>query len=317
MLEYQVAFASQWVDDDGELQIAHFDQVAERMDNLITEICEAVGATSHVLYLTGKGNFREAIAKRQVYKGTRKPDKPFHYANMRAYLKFSHNAVVVDGMEADDAMVIEQMKDYWSLFGSKDNSEQHSRVCKTVICSRDKDLRICPGWHYSWECYNQPEKPMYWVDELGEFNPKYKQKVSKKTGNETTVFHKLEATGLRMFYAQLLMGDTVDNIPGLPGCGAKGAYDALQGCLSEIEMYEVCLSMYSDKYLDEAVESFSVYAAETGLDRDSTDLEYEDHRDVYTLGFIEDELIEQARLLWMVNELHEDGSPVMWEVPDA
>jgi len=302
MLEYQIAFASQWVDEEGELQISHFDQAAERMDNLIEDICEAVGATSHVLYLTGKGNFRADIATRKVYKGTRKADKPFHYANMRAYLTFSHNAVVVDGMEADDAMAIAQTDDPSSA---------------TVICSRDKDLRIVPGWHYSWECHNQPERPLHEVDKLGEFTPKYKTKVSKVTGKESEVFSKLEATGLRMFYAQILMGDTVDNIPGLPGCGAKGAYDALRGCVSEIEMYDVCLGLYADKFYDEALERFSEVLSEEGGMYDLSEWEIEGVKNDYCDTFIEDELIEQARLLWMVQKLDENGAPVMWEIPVA
>ena len=276
MILYQAAFSAQFKDDEGEELILPFESAKESMDRLIADILDAVGADSHTLFITGKGNFREAIAKKEVYKDSRKEkEKPFHYENLKAYSRVCLGAVVVEGMEADDAMVIAQMEDY-RRSESKMNGD-------TIICSRDKDLRMCPGWHYSWECHNQPERTPHFVEPLGEYDPKYKQVVSKKTGVESTVFDKLGATGLRLFYAQILMGDRVDTIPGLPGVGAKGAYDALVGCVSEMEMYLVCLGMYEEHYAENALE----------------------------------ELIEQARLVWMVRELHEDGSPVMWEVPVA
>jgi hypothetical protein len=65
-------------------------------------------------------------------------------------------AVVVDGMEADDALAIEQTQ--YNL----DMGEECS-----VICSRDKDLRQVPGYHYGWEAWNAPEYAMKWTDELG------------------------------------------------------------------------------------------------------------------------------------------------------
>ena len=307
MILYQAAFSAQFKDDEGEELILPFESAKESMDKLIADILDAVGADSHTLFITGKGNFREAIAKKEVYKDSRKEkEKPFHYENLKAYSRVCLGAVVVEGMEADDAMVIEQCA-YKGRFGEEE----------TIICSRDKDLRMCPGWHYSWECHNQPERTPHFVEPLGEYDPKYKQVVSKKTGVESTVFNKLEATGLRLFYAQILMGDRVDTIPGLPGVGAKGAYDALVGCVSEMEMYLVCLGMYADKYVDEAYEAFSEHAAESGIDRDHTDLEYEEVRDEFVSGYIDRELLEQARLVWMVRELHEDGSPVMWEAPIA
>lgn len=291
MLHYQAAFSAQFTpkptEKEKELGITHeeiilpFEQAAAILDNLIADINDQVGATEHVLFLTGKDNFREKIAKKAVYKENRSDkEKPFHYENLKAYLIHSLGAVVIDGMEADDAMAIAQIADF--------NSEARQgwyeeEPLGTIIASRDKDLRMVPGWHYSWECGLQPEKAPYFVDDLGVFEPKYTPKVSKKTQEEYQAFKKLEATGLRLFYAQILMGDKTDNIPGLAGIGGKKAYDALVGCVSEMELYLVCLGMYEEKYAEDALE----------------------------------ELTEQARLVWMVRELNEDGSPVMWEVPNS
>ena len=278
MIVYQAAFTAQFKEKDeegkptGETIILPFDAAKDAVDKIIADIVDAVGATEYTLHLTGKGNFREEIAKRQPYKDSRE-EKPFHYANVKAYAIHSLGSIVWEGMEADDAMAIAQWADW-----NPDYSPLY-----TIICSRDKDLRMVPGWHYSWECYNQAEKTPYFVDELGEFQPQYKQTVSKKTGKETTVFKKLEATGLCLFYSQILTGDKVDDIPGLPGVGGKGAYDALKDCLSEKEMYLVCLGLYEEAFPERGYE----------------------------------ELLEQARLVWMVRELDAEGKPIMWEPPDG
>jgi len=66
----------------------------------------------------------------------------------------------------------------------------------TIICSRDKDLRQVFGYHYGWENWKQPS-----------FGPTY---ISWEEGRMN-------------FYLQLLIGDSADNIPGLPNIGKKKA----------------------------------------------------------------------------------------------
>lgn len=94
---------------------------------------------------------------------------------------------------------------------------------------------------------------------------------------------KLFGTGLKFFYSQVITGDTVDEYKGLEGKGPAYAYKLLDGCLCEREMYRRVLDSYEEKYAERAFE----------------------------------ELLEQARLAWMVRQLHEDGSPVMWEPPEV
>jgi 5'-3' exonuclease len=267
MLLYQIGFASQYKDEEtDELIVLPFDKAKAKMDLQIEDILQATGADSYTLYITGEGNFREAIAKVKGYKENRKEaQKPYHYDNLLGYCVHCLGAVVVDGMEADDILAYNQV-----------TCMQLNDPLPTVICSRDKDLRMVPGYHYSWECGLQPERDMYWVEELGELIPVWQEREDKPP-----LFKKLEGTGLRWFYAQVLMGDSVDNIPGLPKCGPKGAYEALSGCESEEELYKVVLGMYEEKYAENALQ----------------------------------ELTEQARLLWMVRELDREGNPVMWEPP--
>lgn len=269
LLTYEVAFSGQMKDDDGEVILSPFESVKDILDDKVKQICAAVWATEEpILYLTGKGNFREKIAVSKPYKGNRKSEKPFHYKNLRAYIQHAYNTVLVDGMEADDAMVIEQV----------------SRLDKldTVICSRDKDLRIAPGMHYGWEVSGQDAFPLTRISELGFLNPVVKTKTNKD-GEEVEYISNVKGGGLKFFYAQMIMGDSTDNIPGLPRSGPILAYKTVDPCESEQELFETVSQLYRDKM----------------------GANWEEY------------MLEQGRLLWMCQRLSEDGSPVMWELPNG
>jgi hypothetical protein len=89
------------------------------------------------LFLTGGGNFRDRIATIRGYKSNRdKSSRPVHYAAIREYMTRQHDAVTVEGIEADDILAIEAAKyDY-------DES-------KVLIVAVDKDLLTVPGAHYN------------------------------------------------------------------------------------------------------------------------------------------------------------------------
>ena len=206
----------------GELddEVSSFDYVKEVFDGKVRDIVAAVEADSYTLYVTGKGNFRFDIAVTKPYKGTRKAEKPFHYENLRAYALSLPQAVLVEGMEADDAMSIEQSEN-------------------TIICTRDKDLRMVEGWHYGWETGMQAGFAKQQVDKHGA--------LSITEGKNK----KLRGTGMMFFYSQLLTGDTVDNILGLKGCGPVKAYDLLHECKTEEELFKVVQGAYEEKHGDE------------------------------------------------------------------
>lgn len=93
---------------------------------------------------------------------------------------------------------------------------------ETTIVTIDKDLDQIPGWHY-----NFVKKDHYHV-----------------TPDE----------GLRYFYEQLLMGDRIDNIPGIYGLGPVRARAALANCKSEKEMYDAVKKHYEKAgYTDETL----------------------------------------------------------------
>lgn len=226
ILTYEIGFAAQKKIGD-EIIPVPVEEVNQMVDNKIKEICAAVYSTEPpILYLTGKNNFRHDIAKQQEYKGGRKAVKPFHWKYIRSYLIAQWGAIVVDGMEADDALAIEQTK--------------RLHLKDTIICSRDKDLKQVPGYHYQWECGKQGSFGPEWVDELGYIKLKGPKKIV--------------GCGLKFFYSQVLTGDSTDTYGGLPGCGPIRAFAILNECNSDEEMYNVVLEAFTFKYGEEAEE---------------------------------------------------------------
>ena len=237
-----------------EGQDPSFDYCILAAESRLERIQEVLGCTEVSGFLTGKGNFREERATIKPYKGNRS-GKPKLYQTMRDWLVFRFNAQVVDGMEADDMLSIVQTR-------GGDN---------TVIVSRDKDLRITKGWHYGYPCGKQPEFPLTYIDELG-----YLEKNSKG---------KVKGGGLAFFYFQMLLGDSTDNIQGVPKWGEKKAFDLL--------------NEYQDN--DDTM-FFKVL---------------EIYEQVYGEGTYVDAFLENGDLLWMVNELDLELNPVFWSTLDS
>ncbi|MDC1068501.1 hypothetical protein OAQ99_05010 [Candidatus Kapabacteria bacterium] len=46
--------------------------------------------------------------------------------------------------------------------------------------------------------------------------------------------------GLKHFYKQILVGDSIDNIIGVDGIGMGGAQDLIGGCKKETDMWDIC-----------------------------------------------------------------------------
>lgn len=126
ILVYRIAFGC----EEDSVEYAY-----QNMDNLLAEIMIGVGsdADPYQLYLTGSGNFRKELATIQPYKGTRKKEKPKHYKALRDYLVNQWDAIVIEGMEADDALAIK--------------ATELGLGC--VVVSIDKDLLQVEGKHYN------------------------------------------------------------------------------------------------------------------------------------------------------------------------
>jgi hypothetical protein len=210
-----------------------------------------------IIYYTSGPTFRFDIAKKKPYKGTRKENKPWHYDNLTVYLRDVLHSQEVTGIEADDRLAIEHCNSGGA----------------TVLCSRDKDLKQIPGWFYSWELGLQPSWGPDWITKEGSLKFTPADPSRKRPA-------KLTGTGLSWFYAQVLIGDPTDNVPGCPGWGPVAAYEALNGKTPE-EQYGAVLSAY--------------YGAYPGMEEALV------------------ELREQGKLIWLVRQLDQNGMPVTWE----
>ena len=100
-----------------------------------------------------------------------------------------------------------------------------------------------------------------------------------------------EVEGIKWFYTQLLTGDMTDNIQGIPGVGPKKAEKILEGCETEEEMYDNVWNAYRDYLYPDGVKHPQL------------------------LEKVNDMVLENAQLLFMVRELDDEGKPVMWSPP--
>lgn len=270
ILVYEIAATGQYLNEGGEIVLRPWDWVEETIDYRIKSICEAVEATQKpIIYLTGdeslykmkrrvrpslptyEPNFRIGRAKLRVYKGTRKSDKPHYYNSIRAYLVVCHNAFVSIGCEADDEMAMEQTL----------------RPDSTIICTRDKDLRQVAGRHYGWESGLQAEFGPYEYDQLGTIELV-----------ETKSTKKIVGGGFKFFASQLITGDIVDNIAGLPRSGPVAAINLLRDTESCRDCLDRVRARYEEVYPDDWKE----------------------------------QLREQCDLLWMVRRRDDEGKLVMF-----
>lgn len=90
--------------------------------------------------------------------------------------------------------------------------EQDKVKPNTVICSIDKDLKQVPGLHYNFVS-------LEWAE------------VSDDEGE-------------KWFYKQLLQGDPVDNVQGVPGIGKAKSEKLLKDCKTELELWFVVFKTY-------------------------------------------------------------------------
>lgn len=181
-----------------------------RINSYLDNILFDSGASDYLIFLTGENNYRKDIYPE--YKANRKADKPLYYELIREYLMNSEAAILCEGEEADDGLGYTQMEKREVNFRIDD------RICEyiypTIICSIDKDLKQIPGRHFDF----------------------VKNKHSFVTEDE----------GLAFFYQQLLTGDRVDNIPGLPKVGPVKAKKILGEWTNEQDAKAKTLKAYQE-----------------------------------------------------------------------
>lgn len=167
------------------------------VEHTLDAIVENAKPASLKLFLSGRDNFRYAVAKTTPYKGSREfTQKPKYLRKIREHLINAFGAELTDGYEADDAIGIA-------------STELGAR---SFIATIDKDMDQLPGWHYDWV-----KDRVY--------------RVSRKDADFN-------------LYAQVLSGDSTDDVPGLPGIGPVKARKLLEGATSSADL----LRRVWDKY---------------------------------------------------------------------
>lgn len=192
------------------------------IDNTLAE----TGADEFSIFLSGENNFRYDIYPE--YKGNRPKERPRHLRALKGYLIEKYNAEVSDGCEADDLLGIEQCAANARRFWEAPLMEEGKKpryVSDTIICSIDKDLRMIPGKHYSFEI-------------RGTNNGKQWARPSELCTVEPL-------GGLRHFYTQCLVGDSTDNVKGAAGIGKVKAARILADCRNESALFEATRSCFS------------------------------------------------------------------------
>lgn len=189
------------------------------LDMMIKHTLKKLKTKEYKMYLTHEDieeNFRRCLSP--TYKVNRKDSlRPVHYGALREHLIESHAAAVVSGYEADDALGMAQSKD-------------------TIIVSIDKDLLMVPGRHY-----NLNSKEVILSRDPGKL-VLYQNGAGDK---------RLKGFGFKWFCAQMLLGDPVDNIPGIKNMGPVRIYKALNGLSTEKELWSKVEQVYKERKRDD------------------------------------------------------------------
>lgn len=214
-----------------------------RFNDKLEDIMEATGCADYRIVIGGEGNFRYDVAQIQAYKGTRK-GKPVRFAEIREYVlnKYKDKVIVVDGIEGDDVVSTLAHKSFLHF----NKTGEHLYTLAYV----DKDLKMCICPYIN---YNKIEDGV------------------------------LQVTPLEAAYSfcrQMLMGDSTDTIPGLPGLtaeickkygikktrglGEKSADNLLTPCDAIPELFGRVVEAYRSYYGDDEFE-FESYRGEKSI----------------------------------------------------
>lgn len=176
----------------GDKPMRSVEKKCTQLENWVHWLTAMAGAEKYVLHITPPGSNKGHRADQVVqaeYQATRKDREPPADLNaMRQFMYERLGAIAHLDQEADDGMSRAAWADPLNV----------------IICSKDKDLRMCPGWHLDMDDF----KP--WYLPKGDFGKLWvvRDAEDKPKG--------IKGIGPKWFFAQCLMGDTADNVKGLP-----------------------------------------------------------------------------------------------------
>ncbi|KJC51089.1 hypothetical protein UP09_03340 [Bradyrhizobium sp. LTSP885] len=180
-----------------------FEDMKHNAETAVNSLRGLAGAETVHLHLTpstsNKGG-RYELAHLKEYQGNRieKP-KPRYLGIMREWMVKRFPGTLHQFCEADDGMSSAQ-------YAAIERGERHL----SIIASKDKDLNMVPGLHVNWstgqitDTWNEEDEDDFGYVEL------YDHVMPSGTVKE------LKGFGQKFFWGQMLIGDSADNISGLP-----------------------------------------------------------------------------------------------------
>lgn len=188
-----LAYQSSYEKDGEQKSLADMQHNCSVAVETMRKLAAAQYVHLHLTPGTSDKGSRYEIAIQKEYQGNRKDKpKPRYLHMMREWMGNHFPATLHQFCEADDGMSSAQYKARMvEPYGGKGS----------IICSKDKDLDMVPGLHLDWDTGEikdtESDFGTIWLDD------------SKSST-------KLKGLGQKFFWAQMLMGDTADNIQGLP-----------------------------------------------------------------------------------------------------
>lgn len=211
--------------------------------SIIQGIINELDCSNLTIYLSNSDS-RNCFRRRAYpdYKANRKTlIKPINLPAIRQFLIEGYDAKVMDIVEADDGLGADQCM-------SKDH---------TVIASIDKDLLQIPGYHYnidSKQLIKSSDPGKLWIQTRGK---------NKKD---------LKGYGFLWFAAQMLLGDTVDNIKGIKGVGPVKVFGLL-GDLKDKSVHGILSVVMKEYRRVDRIQDFEINARLLWILRSDSQLE--------------------------------------------
>jgi len=182
--------------------------------------CDADG---YEVYLSGHDNFRDSLPLPSKYKGSRSGSiKPVQLAACREYLVSKYDAEIIHGMEVDDKLAY---RCYEGL----------QQKVKTVAVTIDGDQNGVAGWMYNWTKQREPKL----VNGFGYIE------LTKENKD-------FDGYGRKFYYAQWVLGDSVDCFKPCELAGKKfgvvAMYNLLKDCKTDKGCVEAVYGQYKKWY---------------------------------------------------------------------